>query len=134
MAARSYVVQADPKRAKDETDAAGNFKIKVWIDQKEMQIVKVEGKAVRSGPLSRADYAAYSSKVLSKKEIEERKQQLADSQLYYAEDTTIVQEWTKVNDEVWLLRRRHVKGSHVLVVEGRVPFCPAPMFLIPGGI
>ena len=117
-----YVIQADPKHTKDETDAAGNFKIKIWIDQKEMQIVKVEGKAVRAGPLSRPDYAAYSSKVMSKKEIEERKQQLADSQLYYAEDTTIVQEWTKVNDEAWLLRRRHVKGAHVLVVKDEFRF------------
>jgi hypothetical protein len=113
----TYVVQADPKHTKDESDPAGNFKIKVWIDQKEMQIVKVEGKAVRAGPIAHADYASYSSNVLSKKEIEERKQHLADSQLYYAEETTILQEWAKVNDELWLPRRRHVKGAHVLVVK-----------------
>jgi hypothetical protein len=57
----AYVVQANPRRAKDKTSDAGNFKIKVWIDENERQIVKVEGKAVRSGPLSHADYAAFSS-------------------------------------------------------------------------
>lgn len=113
----TYVVQADPKHAQDETDAAGNFKIKVWIDLKERQIVRVEAKAVRAGPITRADYAAYSSKVLSQKEIEERQQRLAHSRLFYGEGTTIMQEWTKVNDEAWLLRRRHVKGSHVLVLN-----------------
>jgi hypothetical protein len=116
---RVYVVHADPRRTKDEDDPAGNFKIKLWIDQQEMQIVKVEGRAVRSGLLSRADYAAFSSKVMSAKDIEEQKQQLADARLYYSEDTTITQEWTKVNDEAWLLRRRHVKGDHVLVVHSQ---------------
>jgi hypothetical protein len=111
----AYVVQADPKHNRDESDPAGNFKITVWIDEKEKQIVKVEGKAVRAGPIAHADYAAYSSKVLSSKEIEERKQQLAESRLFYSEGTTILQEWTKVNDEAWLLRHRHVKGNHLLV-------------------
>jgi len=127
---KAYVVQADPRHTKDKTSDAGNFKIKVWIDQEDMQIVKVEGKAVRSGPLSRADYAAFSSSQgLSEKEIEQSKKQLADSTLYYDEGTTIVQEWTKVNDEVWLLQRRNAKGSHILVVKGtsRFPAANVPM-------
>lgn len=112
------VVQADPKRVKDEADPAGNFKIKVWIDLKERQIVKVEGKALRAGPITRADYAAFSSKVLSKQEIEERQQHLSESRLFYSEGTTIMQEWTRVNDEAWLLRHRHVKGDHLFVENG----------------
>ncbi|HEX3585343.1 MAG TPA: hypothetical protein VH024_05070 [Candidatus Angelobacter sp.] len=84
------------QRAKDKTDDARNFKIKVWIDENDRQIVKVDGKAVRSGPLSHADYAAFSSSQgLSEKEIEQSKKQLADSTLYYDEGTTIVQEWTR---------------------------------------
>jgi hypothetical protein len=114
----TYLVQADPKRMKDEADPAGNFKIKVWIDLKERQIVKVEGKALRAGPITRADYAAFSSKVLSKKEIEERQQHLSESRLFYSEGTTIMQEWTKVNDEAWLLRHRHVKGDHMFIEKG----------------
>lgn len=117
-----YVVEADPRHLKDEADSAGNFRIKVWIDQQEMQIVKVEGKAVRSGPLARAAYAAFSSQILSKEEIAERKKQLEASQLFYSDDTRITEEWTKVNDEAWLLRRRHVKGSHVFIVEGQRHF------------
>lgn len=119
---KAYVVQADPRHTEDEADPAGNFKIKVWIDQKDIQIVKVEGKAVRSGPLAHAEYAAFSSKVLSKEEIAERKKQLEASQLFYSDDTVVTEEWTKVNDEVWLLRRRHVKGSHVFIVEGQRRF------------
>jgi hypothetical protein len=120
---KAYVVQADPMHAKDKTSDARNFKIKVWIDENDRQIVKVEGKAVRSGPLSHADYAAFSSsKGLSEKEIEQSKKQLADSTLYYDEGTTIVQEWTKVNDEVWLLQSRNAKGSHILVVKGNSRF------------
>ena len=127
---KAYVVQADPRHARDKTDDARNFKIKVWIDEKDRQIVKVEGRAVRSGPLSHADYAAFSSSQgLSDKEIEQSKRQLADSTLYYDEGTTIVQEWTKVNDEVWLLRSRDAKGSHILVVKGpnRFPSANVPM-------
>ena len=127
---KAYVVQANPRHTKDKTSDAGNFKIKVWIDQQDMQIVKVEGKAVRSGPLSHANYAAFSSSQgLSGKEIEQSKKQLADSTLYYDEGTTIVEEWTKVNDEVWLLRSRNAKGSHILVVKGtnRFPAANAPM-------
>jgi hypothetical protein len=115
----TYVVQADPRHTKDEADPAGNFRIKVWIDQQETQIVKVEGRAVRSGPLANADYAAFSSNVLSKEEIAERKKQLEASQLFYGDDTMITEEWTKVNNEAWLLRRQHVKGSHVFIVQGQ---------------
>ena len=127
---KAYVVQANPRRAKNKTDDAGNFKLKVWIDEKDRQIVKVEGKAVRSGPLSHADYAAFSSSQgLSEKEIQHSKKQLADSTLYYDEGTIIVQEWTKVNDEVWLLRSRNAKGSHILVVKGpsRFPSANVPV-------
>jgi hypothetical protein len=127
---KTYVVQANPKREKDKTDDARNFKIKVWIDENDRQIVKVEGKALRSGPLSHANYATFSSSQgLSDKEIEQSKKQLADSTLYYDEGTTIVQEWTKVNDEVWLLRSRNAKGSHILVVKGanRFPAANVPM-------
>jgi hypothetical protein len=40
-----------------------------------------------------------------------------------------VQEWTKVNDEVWLLRSRNAKGSHILVVKGpsRFPAANVPI-------
>jgi hypothetical protein len=127
---RAYVVQANPKPTKDKTDDARNFKIKAWIDENDRQIMKVKGKALRSGPLSRANYAAFSSSQgLSDKEIERSKKQLADSTLYYAEGTTIVEEWTKVNDEVWLLQSRNAKGSHILVVKdtSRFPAANVPM-------
>jgi hypothetical protein len=116
---KTYVVQANPRHLKDDADPAGNFKIKVWIDQREMQIVKVEGEAIQSGPLAHANYAAFSSKILSREEIAERKKQLEASQLFYSDDTAITEEWTKVNDEAWMLRRRHVKGSHVFIVQGQ---------------
>jgi len=113
----AYVVQATPKHTKDKTDPAANFRIKVWIDEKELQIVRVEGDAMRMGPLATPDYSSFTSKTMSEKEVEERKQLLASSQLYYGDDTKIMQEWTKVNEEVWLLRRRHVKGSHVFLLK-----------------
>jgi hypothetical protein len=116
---KTYVVQAEPNASKNESGDTRNFKIKVWIDAQDMQIVKVEGKAIRPGLLGKADYASFSSRTLSKKEIEGRRQQLADSRLFYSDDTVVMQEWSKVNDEVWLPRRRHVKGSHVLVFEGQ---------------
>ncbi|HEY7405943.1 MAG TPA: hypothetical protein VIB39_20625 [Candidatus Angelobacter sp.] len=123
---KAYVIQADPRRSGDKASPTANFKIKVWIDQAELQIVKAEGKALRAGPLSQASYSAFSSTSrLSQKDIDESKQQLAESQLYYGEGTTVVQEWTKVNDEVWLLQRCHAKGSHIFVVKGEVRFAGA---------
>lgn len=121
---KAYVVQADPKHSKDKTSDARNFKITVWIDQQDLQIVKAQGKALRDGPLARANYAAFStsSTALSQKEVDQSKQQLADSSLYYSEGSSILHEWIKVNDEAWLLRRRHAKGSHILVVKGQSRF------------
>jgi len=127
---KTYVVQADPKHSTDKDTDAGNFKIKVWIDQQDLQIVKAEGKALRNGRLARANYSAFSSRTnLSQTEIDQRKQQLAESELLYGEGTTIVQEWIKVNDEVWLLHRRHAKGSHILMISGatRFPGANRPM-------
>ena len=112
-----YMIQADPKRTKDKTDPAANFKIKVWIDQKELQIVKVEGEALRMGPMAAPEYSSFSAKHMSEKELAAQKQRLAASKLYYGDDTKIVQEWAKVNDEVWLPQHRHVKGSHLFLLQ-----------------
>ena len=127
---KTYVVQADPLPTKDKTDIAANFKIKIWIDQQELQIVKVEGKALRAGPLSRPDYAAFSSKTLSKQEIEDRRQKLSETRLFYSADTVVMQEWIKVNDEVWLQRWRHIKGSNELLMNESGP---RPYFVRPNG-
>jgi hypothetical protein len=113
----TYIIQADPKHTKDKDNTAANFKIKVWIDQNEMQIVKVEGNAVRMGPLATPEYSSFSSKSMPEKELAERREELAGSHLYYGDDTRIIQEWTKVNDEIWLLRRRHVEGSHLFFLR-----------------
>ncbi|HET9836805.1 MAG TPA: hypothetical protein VFR84_01130 [Candidatus Angelobacter sp.] len=113
----TYVIQADPKHTKDKTDPAANFKMKVWIDQKELQIVKVEGEALRMGPLAAPEYSSFSAKHMSESELAAQKQRLAASKLYYGDDTKIVQEWTKVNDELWLLHRRHVKGTHLFFLQ-----------------
>lgn len=112
----AYVIQADP-RDKDKTDPAANFRMKVWIDKEEMQIAKVEGEAIRSGPLAAPEYSSFSSKIMSAKELETQKKQLAASRLYYSDGTKIIEEWTKVNDEAWLLSRRHVKGSHLFFLQ-----------------
>lgn len=113
----AYVIQADPRHTKDKTDPAANFKMKVWIDQKELEIVRVEGDALRMGPLAAPEYSSFSSKHMSEKELAAQKQRLAASKLYYGEDTKILEEWTKVNDEAWLLGHRHVKGSHLFFLQ-----------------
>ena len=112
-----YVVQADPKHTRDKADPAANFKMKIWIDEQEMQIVRVEGEAQRMGPLAAPEYSSFSSRNMSPIEVEGSKQMLAHSRLYYGDGTKIVQEWTKVNDEAWVLRRRHVKGSHLFFLQ-----------------
>jgi hypothetical protein len=113
----AYVVQADPKHSKDKSDPAANFKMKVWIDEKELQIAKVEGEALRMAPLVAADYSSYASRHMSEKEMAAEKQRLAASKLYYGDDTKIVEEWTKINDEIWLPQHRHVKGSHLFLLQ-----------------
>jgi hypothetical protein len=43
-----------PYKTTEETVSdAQNFKLKIWIDEAEIQIVKAEGKAIREGLLSR---------------------------------------------------------------------------------
>lgn len=115
----TYVVQANPKHSKEKSERPTNFRMKIWIDRQEMQIVKVEGEALGMGLLGAPEYSSFSGKGMSEKEVAERKQQLAGSRLYYGDGTKIMQEWTKVNDEAWLLHRRHVKGSHIFLLPDR---------------
>ncbi len=114
---KTYVVEADPVRAKHEDETVRNFKIRIWIDQEELQIVKAEGKALRDGPIAHADYAAFSSKDLSEKEVRKTQERLAKTELLYGADTIITQEWAKVNNEIWLPQRRYVKGWHVFLFD-----------------
>ena len=115
----AYVVEAEPEHSKDKSEQAANFKMKIWIDQQEMQIARIEAEALRMGPLAEPEYSSFSSKKMSEKEVAQRKQQLAGSRLYYGDGTKIMQEWTKVNDEIWLLHRRHVNGSHIFFLKGQ---------------
>ena len=115
----TYVVEAEPGHSKDKSEQAANFKMKIWIDEQEMQIARIEAEALRMGLLAEPEYSSFSSKKMSEKEVAERKQQLAGSRLYYGDGTKIMQEWTKVNDEIWLLHRRHVNGSHIFFLKGQ---------------
>ena len=112
------VFEAMPKPVQDKTDkdgGAGNFKLTIWIDRAEAEIVKVEGKAIRSGILSpRPSYAVMDARNYSKEAAAKARQLLYDQSLRYSRGTVVIQKWTKINNDVWLPKRLYIKGREML--------------------
>jgi hypothetical protein len=117
----TYVLEANPRHAprssnEEERDVL-NFKLRIWIDQADAEIVKVEGKAIYPGLLSTAEYSLMESEGLSK-EVEVRQRKLLqESTLAYGPGTTIKMEWRKINDEVWLPSRIHTNCVQIETVS-----------------
>jgi len=116
---KTYVLEANPRSPYvpiERPDAdAQNFKLKIWIDEAETQIVKAEGKAISDGFLSKIDDFALDSSNLSPKVAAKVRELLPDSRSLYSRGTVVTMQWARVNDEVWLPSEIHINGVEELV-------------------
>jgi len=116
---KTYVLEANPKTPhasieKPDADAQ-NFKLKIWIDEADTQIVKAEGKAISDGFLSKIDDFVLDSSNLSPKVAAKVRELLPDSRSLYSRGTVVTMQWARVNDEVWLPSEIHINGVEELV-------------------
>lgn len=116
---KTYVLEANPKAPYvliERPDAdVQNFKLKIWVDEAETQIVKAEGKAISDGFLSKIDDFVLDSSNLSPKVAAKVRELLPNSRLLYSRGTVVTMQWARVNDEVWLPSKIHINGVEEVV-------------------
>jgi hypothetical protein len=88
-----------------------NFRIKMWIDEAEEQLVKLEARAINKGLLARAEYAKVNPSEFNRAAAKAELNSLYESALWYQRGMVITREWKKVSPEVWLPASLHVKGK-----------------------
>ncbi|HKE30819.1 MAG TPA: hypothetical protein VKD65_03775 [Candidatus Angelobacter sp.] len=81
------------KPASSDQEYARHFKMRLWIDADEAQIVRVESEVIRSLTLDQ-DLPHFSPDF--------KFSGVHTWRFEYARGTTVAMEWTKVNDEAWL--------------------------------
>ena len=112
---KTWALEAIPigpfKTAEETEPDAQNFKLKIWIDEAEIQIVKAEGKVIRAGFLSRiVDFALDPSNLSPEVEAKIRKL-MPESKAMYSRGTVVTMQWARVNNEAWLPSEIHIKGT-----------------------
>lgn len=117
----AYVVVATPKLVPDDSghrnnddEDEQNFEMMLWIDRADTQLVKVEGKAIREGVLSsKPDYAVMDTQNYTSEAVAKAKASMYKSSLRYSRGTTLTEEWTKIDNAVWLPKRLYIKGKEI---------------------
>jgi hypothetical protein len=100
--------------ARRNTLDLNNFNTTLWIDENELEVVKVEAHAKKKGLLEKPEHAIVNSQKFSGASGERELDSLYEGALWYDRGTVITWEWKKVNGEVWLPASLHVKGKESL--------------------
>jgi hypothetical protein len=105
---RTYLVEASPKMsyppADDDEKNAQAFLIKLWIDEKDREISKLEIKLIAEAKLFR-------TVLIVKAGGSEAQKSAGDPNEVYEPGTILGMEWTKINGEAWLPKSAHSKGK-----------------------
>ncbi|HEY6250708.1 MAG TPA: hypothetical protein VI685_12165 [Candidatus Angelobacter sp.] len=133
----AYILTAIPRTGQtNSTDAAEdarNFEMRIWIDQAELEIVRMEQKAVRQGAVaSKPDYVAMNPVNYPAEAVAKAKGLQYDQSLFYEPGTVITREWIKVNNEIWLPKKLYVQGKETyscaeVSIAGQVRRAAAPL-------
>jgi hypothetical protein len=110
-----YLIEGDPAgkpglAVRDQL-AIQNFTMKMWVDESEEQLVKLEARAIKKGMLSQAEYAKVNPNEFDRAAAKAELDSLYESALWYERGTVITRKWKKVSPEVWLTWSLHVKGK-----------------------
>lgn len=106
------VPDGQPLAASPEQEYARHFRMKVWIDVAEAQIVRVESTVVGKGAAIDQDWIGF-SRDRSSPEVEFSTEK---HRVEVAPGTVSDTEWIKVNDEVWLPARSYWKTRKMTVM------------------
>ncbi|HLK09699.1 MAG TPA: hypothetical protein VKV30_17235 [Candidatus Angelobacter sp.] len=102
-----YVLEALPKANQDPADAdldhARHFKMKLWIDPEEGQIVKIEGEVVKE--IVATGVPTFRDPIENETPVFESQR----SRYLYEPGSLIGEEWTRLGDGVWLPKHVHAK-------------------------
>ena len=103
-----FVLEAIPKDNQEPADAdpehARHFKMKLWIDPEEAQIVKIEGEVVKEIVVSGVPTVRDPMENETPPVFESQQ-----SRYLYKPGSFIGEEWTKLGDGVWLPKHVHAK-------------------------
>lgn len=107
---RVYVIEAAPRngqgRGNADREQAYHFRMKLWIDAAETQIVKVEAAIIRDIVVTDIPTMSYPI-VNDTPEVYESKK----NRLLYKPGTTTSAEWTRLSEGVWLPTHVRWKGG-----------------------
>jgi hypothetical protein len=110
-----YVIEALPKANQNPADAgqehARHFKMKLWIDPEEAQIVKIEGEVIKEIVVTGIPTIPDPGK---------EQPTVVESQRYqhlYKPGSVIGQEWTKLDDGAWLPKHVYSKIQERMWLE-----------------
>jgi hypothetical protein len=108
---KTYILEATPKQ-RPSTEIPNDprtFKIEIWIDETDNQIMRVKATAIHPGALGHPPYVrANPEDYPNAKEVEKT---VYDGWERYAQGTVITMEWRKINEEAWLPTRVHIQGT-----------------------
>jgi hypothetical protein len=111
-----YVIEALPKANQNPADAgqehARHFKMKLWVDPEEAQLVKIEGEVVKDivvtgiptlpGPMANETPMVFESQRIRR---------------LYKPGSIIGEEWTRLDDGAWLPKHAHAKVQERIWLE-----------------
>jgi hypothetical protein len=117
----TQVIDAKPKHGQKPSDDVKNdprtCKLRLWIDEADKEIMRLEAIVVHPAFLAHPDYVQLPHDAPTKGTALQMQQALIDSSMMYAPGTTLSWEWRKVNDEAWLPTQEQIKGSWVIAVK-----------------
>ena len=106
---KTYVIGAFPRPdyqpSTEEQKLAQNFKLTLWIDQADNEIVQAQGEVIAEGMVYHPNVIA-----LPEQSSDKLVESLMSNTLSYLPGTVLTEEWTKINGELWLPSRIHIKG------------------------
>ncbi len=113
---KNYVVQATPARhmkaATEDEHNAQHLTFRIWIDEADTQISKLEAFVIKKGITNPPERILKFTVPSADGDIRHMLDRVAETaQLIYEHGTVITEEWKKLNNEVWLPRNFSVKGK-----------------------
>ena len=111
-----FVIEAVPKDNQEPAGAdqehARHFKMKLWIDPEEAQIVKIEGEVIKeivvTGVPTAPDPIANETPLVIESQQHRR---------LYKAGSVISEEWTRLDDGAWLPKHAHAKVQERIWLE-----------------
>lgn len=109
---QNYVLEARPRSDCGNIGPENHtcdFKFEIWVDEQDKQIRKLRANAVREGIIGHALYLRENPEMY--RNATEIEKEVSRSWERFSRGTVVQMEWAKINNEVWLPVKVHIKGS-----------------------